>query len=126
MRSDSLDSAVEAPTQGGVVHRLLDPAFGFFVWAAHLLAIYIAQAVACVLGLGERSARVQSEFVAALVGITVLAAAIVVLHAVRRYRLEKTVRDRGFLIRIAVGHDAIATLAIVWQLFPLFLSPVCG
>lgn len=125
MRSDRLDSAVEAASQAGVVQRLLDPVFGFFVWAAHLLTIYIAQAVACVLGLGGRSASAQSTFVATLAGITVVAAAIVVLHAVRRFRLEKIVRDRGFLIRLAVGHDAIATLAIVWQLFPLFLSPVC-
>jgi hypothetical protein len=125
MCSDRLDPAVDAASQAGVVHRLLDPAFGFFVWAAHLLTIYIAQAVACVLGLGERSARAQSAFVAALVGITVLAAAIVVLHAVRRYRLQMIAGDRGFLIRIAVGHDALATLAIVWQLFPLFLSPLC-
>ena len=31
------------------VPRVLDLAFGFFVWAAHFLVIYIATAVSCVL-----------------------------------------------------------------------------
>ena len=39
--------------------------------------------------------------------------------------LVAEMRDRGFLIRIAVGHDAVAALAILWQLVPIFMAPVC-
>ena len=50
----------------GTLVGLLDPAFGFFVWAAHLLAIYIAAAVACVVGLGGASAGARSAFLTGL------------------------------------------------------------
>jgi NO-binding membrane sensor protein with MHYT domain len=119
MRSDKLDDAeVEARTEGGVVYRLLDPAFGFFVWAIHFVAVYVTAAVACQL-------RLDGTFVIALVAVTLAAAAIVLAHAVKRYRQRGEVRDHGFLIRIAVGHDAVAALAILWQVFPLLMVPVC-
>ena len=121
MRSDKLDDAeVEARTEAGVVYRLLDPAFGFFVWAVHFVAVYVTAAVACQLRL-----RLDGTFVIALVAVTLAAAAIVLVHAVKRYRQRGEVRDHGFLIRIAVGHDAVAALAILWQLFPLLMVPVC-
>jgi hypothetical protein len=63
--------------------------------------------------------------VIALIAITVLAAAVVVLHAVKRYRQQPEMRDLGFLARIAVGHDAVAALAILWQLIPLTMVPLC-
>lgn len=126
MRSDSLDDAATEPATGaGVVYRLLDPAFGFGVWALHLLVIYVSTAVACQVGLGARDATVQSRVVMTLIAVTLLAAAVVVVHAVKRYRQQPEVRDHGFLVRIAVGHDAVAALAILWQLMPLMMVPLC-
>jgi hypothetical protein len=126
MRSDSRDeAALEAPTQTGGVHRLLDSVFGFGVWAAHLLIVYVSTAVACQLGLGSRTGNVQSHVVMILSVATVGAAAVVVWHAVRRHHQQSEMDDRGFLARMAVGQDAIAVLAILWQLMPLSMVPVC-
>ena len=118
MRSDDIDDAeVEPRTEWGAVRRLLDPAFGFFVWAVHLVAIYAWSATACQLG--------RSGFVPGLIVITIVATAIVLAHGARRYRQRHETRDHGFLIHIAVGHDALAALAILWQLFTLLMVPPC-
>ena len=126
MRSDRLDDAATEPrTEAGAVFRLLDPAFGFGVWALHLVVIYVSTAVACQLGLGSRDATAQSSVVLTMIAVTLLAAAVVAVHAVKRYRQLPAVRDHGFLLRIAVGHDAVAALAILWQLMPLLMVPLC-
>ena len=126
MRSDRLDdAAIEPVGQGGVVYRLLDPAFGFGVWVLHFLVIYVSTAVACQVGLGSRDAGVQSTVVITLIAITLGAAAIVAVHAAQRYRQLSEVHDRGFLLKIAVGHDALAALAILWQLMPITMVPLC-
>jgi hypothetical protein len=118
MRSDDIDDAeVEPRTEADAMVRLLDPAFGFFVWAAHLVAIYVVEAVACQLG--------RTNFVTALVIMTLGAAAIVLWHGAKRYSQRHETRDHGFLLRIAVGHDALAALAILWQLFATLMVPVC-
>ena len=108
-----------------IVRRILDPAFGLFVWAAHLVVIYVAQAVACVLGVPSRSAQAETAVLAGLAGITVVAAAIVGAHGLRRYRQRAETDDERFLFNIAVGQDAIAAVAILWQLIPIFMVPVC-
>jgi hypothetical protein len=125
MRSDKLDAAEEARSESGVLYRLLDLVFGFFVWIMHFVAIYAATAVACVLGLGAADAGVRSTFVTTLMIVTVAAAAIVVLHALKQYWRRDEVPNRRFLRGITIGHDAIATVAILWQLFPILLVPVC-
>jgi hypothetical protein len=126
MSSDNIAGVeTEVQTGRGVMHRLLDPAFGFFVWAGHLLVVYITEAVACQLGLEFRDARVHSAFVAMLAIATVLAAAVVLAHGFRRWKHRGEAGDSGFLIRIAAGDDAVAALAILWQLFPLFMDPIC-
>ena len=124
MRSDNVDAA-EAPSEAGALYRLLGLAFGLLVWVMHFLAIYAATAVACVLGLGAADVGVQSTFTAALVAVTVAAAAIVVLHALARYRREEKIPGRHFLKEITLGLDAIAALGILWQLFPILMVPVC-
>ena len=106
MRSDDVDDV-------GGLRRLLDAAFGFFVWAAHLIVIYVIEAVACQLG--------RTRFVPALVIVTLIAGAIVAAHAAKRYKQ----REHGFLIRLAIGHDALAALAILSQLFAILMVPVC-
>ena len=124
MRSDKVDAA-QAPSEAGALYHLLDLAFGLIVWVIHFLAIYAATAVACVLGLGAADVGGQSTFTAALVAVTVAAAAIVALHALTRYRWEEMIPDRHFLTEITLGLDAIAALGILWQLFPILMVPVC-
>lgn len=125
MRSDKLDAAEEARSEAGVLSRLLDLVFGFFVWIMHFVAIYAATAVACVLGLGATDAGVRSTFVTALVIVTAAAAAIVVLHALKTYRRRDEAPNRCFLRGITIGHDAIATVGILYQLFPILMVPLC-
>jgi cytochrome bd-type quinol oxidase subunit 2 len=126
MSSPSLDAGVEVQEPAGAVSRLLDSALGFFVWAAHFLAVYVATAVACQLGLGATSASARATFLSLLAIVTAIAIAIVVLHAVRRYRQQRESPTRRFRMWITIGGDAIATLAIAWQLFPILLVPVCA
>jgi hypothetical protein len=126
MPSDRVGQAGLLPLkQAGDVYRILDAVFGFGVWAAHLLVVYVSTAVACQLGLGSRPAGVQSTVVTALLAVTFLSAVAVVWHAMTRYRQQREMREPGFLLRIAVGHDAIAMLAILWQLVPILMVPLC-
>ena len=112
MRSDD-----PARIESESVRRLLDAMFGFFVWAMHLLVIYIWEAVACQLG--------RTTFVPGLVIATLIAAAIVIAHGAKRYGQRHETHDHAFLIRIAIGHDALAAVAIVWQLFAILMVPIC-
>jgi hypothetical protein len=126
MHSDSAaDAELDQQSDAVGLSRLLDSVFGFGVWAVHLLVVYVATTVACQLGLGSQPGRVQSSVVGALCIVTLAAAALVVWHAIRRYRQQHQARDRGFLAQIAVGHDAVAALAILWQLMPLLMVPLC-
>ena len=126
MRSDNVAHLeLEPPREAEGLPRLLDSVFGFGVWAVHLLVVYVASAVACQLGLGSQLGSVRSRVVGALCIVTLAAAAIVVWHAILRYRQQRQMHDRGFLARIAVGHDAVAALAILWQLMPLLMVPLC-
>jgi hypothetical protein len=125
MHSGRLDqAAIDSEPHTGV-YRLLDASFGFAVWAIHLLVVYVSTAVACQLGLGSREGTVQTRVAATMIAITLAAAAVVVLHGVKRYRQQKGQHERGFLSRLAVGQDAIAALAILWQLMPLMMVPLC-
>jgi hypothetical protein len=126
MRSDSVPGAeLDVSAEPGVVHRLLDPAFGFFVWAGHLVVLYVANAVFCVLESTSGHPRAQSALVSTLAAVTIVTAAVVVIHGVRRHREQPETPNHEFLLKIAVGQDAIAVLAILWQLIPIFMSPVC-
>lgn len=110
----------------GTLVWLLDPVFGFFVWAAHFLIVYIATAVACVLGLGEAGAGVQSAFLTGLGVVTAVSAGILVLHAVWRYRQQRGVPAHRFRVSVTAGGDAIATVAILLQFFPILMVPLCA
>jgi hypothetical protein len=114
-----------AETKTRAVYRLLDVAFGFGVWAVHLVIVYTSSAVACQLGLGSRAPNAQSRVVAILIAITFMAAALVIVHGVKRYRRRGDVAVRGFLARLAVGDDALAVVAILWQLVPITMVPLC-
>jgi hypothetical protein len=119
MRSDERldDPEVERRAEASAVYRLLDAAFGFFVWAVHLVVVYVVEAVACQLG--------RTAFVAALVVVTLAAAALVLGHGAKRYGQRNETRDHGFLMRVAAGQDVLAAMAILWQLFALLMVPVC-
>jgi hypothetical protein len=105
---------------------LLDSAFGFFVWAIHLLIVYVAEALACQLGLGIAGAGPQTTFIAALALVTIAASAVVVVHGLRRHRQQRKVPEQRFRMSVTIGADAIASIGILWQLFALFLVPVCA
>ena len=115
---------VEAGPSREGLPRLLDLAFGFFIWAAHFLIVYVGAAVAC--ALVPASAGGSFALPAALVLTTIVAAAMVVWHAVRRYRQQHELTERHFPMPVTIGCDAIALVAIVWQLFPIFLVPACA
>jgi hypothetical protein len=125
MSSHRVDAGVEPDTGAGVLYRLLDPIFGYLVWAAHLLVVYIAAAIACQLGVAAAAAATRTAFTTVLALVTVGAAAIVVLHAVRHYRQNRAPADQGFLVWVTVGNGAIATVGILWQLYSILLVPVC-
>ena len=104
---------------------LLDTAFGYFVWAAHFLVVYVAEAVACQLGLGGARPGTRTMFIAVLVLVTMAAGAVVVVHGFRRYRQQREVPEQRFRMSLTMGGDSIAALGIAWQLFALLLVPVC-
>ena len=110
----------------GTLRRLLDPAFGHFIWAAHFLGVYIGTAVACVLGLGATGEDTQTTFLTVLLVLTILAAAVVIGHAIWRHRQYRDLPDQRFRMVVTIGNDGIATVGIVWQLFPILLVPVCA
>lgn len=126
MSSLELDDEVEPRTGTGTLRRLLDPAFGHFVWAAHFLAVYIGAAVACVLGLGAAGEGARTTFLAVLAALTVVAVLVVLAHGAWRYRQYRGLPDRRFRMAVTIGNDGIATVGIVWQLFPILLVPVCA
>jgi hypothetical protein len=124
MWSPRLDTDVAAGPRVEGLSRLLDLFVGFFVWAAHFLIVYVGAAVAC--ALVPTAAGGSLALTAALVLTTIVAAAIVVLHAVRRYRQQHELTERHFPMLVTIGCDAIALVAITWQLFPIFLVPACA
>jgi hypothetical protein len=126
MSSLDLEAGVEPHTKLGTVFRLLDAAFGHFVWAAHFLVVYVGAALACTFGIGVASSGARAGFIAALVIVTAAAAAIVVTHARHRYRQYRDTEDQHFRLSITLGNSAIATVGIVWQLFPILLVPACA
>jgi len=126
MSSPSIQGGAGAPEKARAVRPLLDAAFGFFVWAAHFLTIYIATAVACQLGLGATGAANRAAFLTALELVTVAAVAVVVLHAFRRYRQQRAVPERRFRMSVTIGCDAIATVAMAGQLVAIALVPACA
>jgi hypothetical protein len=123
---DDLDDEVEPRTEMGTLRRLLDPAFGLFVWAAHFLTVYIGAAVVCVLGLGAAGEGARTTFLAVLVVLTVVAGAVVLAHAAWRYRQYRDLPDQRFRMVVTIGNAGIATVGIVWQLFPILLVPICA
>lgn len=126
MSSLELDAGPEPSTKLGTLVWLLDPAFGFFVWAAHFLIVYIAAAVACVLGLGGANAGARSAFLIGLGLATAASAAVLALHAAWRYRQQRRVPAQGFRMAITLGGDAIAAIAVLLQFFPIALVPLCA
>ena len=126
MASPDIDADVVRSADREGVTRLLDPSFGFFVFAAHLLIVYIAAAVACVLGLGAASTGTRTAFTTALVVVTLAAAAVAWGHAIFRYRQQRQAAAQRFRLALTIGSDALASVAILFQLFALTLAPVCA
>ena len=100
------------------LRRIFELGFGFFVWAAHFVLIYVGAAMACVLKAGDLGP--------VWVAVTVVAAAVVAGHGLTRYRRAKTMPDEDFARTVTVGGDAIALVAILWQLLAIAIVPACG
>lgn len=113
-----------AHVETGTLRSLLGSAAGFYVWAAHLLIVYMAQAVACQLAVVSVASPGRG-LIMALAIFTVLAAVLVIIHGRQQWRQRHGTNDTAFLARLAAGQDAIAALAILWQLIPLFTVPLC-
>src|SRR4051794_40243748 len=122
MPSDS--HSADARLDGRGVLALLGSGFGFLVWGTHFLVIYIAEAVTCQLS----AVSVMSPgaaVIAVLATVTALAAVAVLAHAWRLWQHRRGEGEDRFIVRIAIGQDSIATVAILWQLIPLFMVPLC-
>ena len=92
---------------------LLDSAFGFLVWAAHFLIVYISTAVSCVLGLGAAGTHMQTSVLASLAVLTILACIILASHAMRRHSQLRDNPEQEFRLAVTIGCDAIAMLLLV-------------
>jgi len=126
MSSLELGAEADPRAKMGTLYWLLDPAFGHFVWAVHFLVVYVATAVACVLGLGAASAAARTAFLTALAVVTLATAGLLVGHALRRYRQQRGVAEQHFRMAVTIGNDAIATVGVLLQFFPILLVPVCA
>ena len=68
----------------------------------------------------------QNGFLTSLALLTIATAAAVILHAFLRYRRLRSAPDQQFRMSVTVGCDAIATVAILLQLFPVHLARLCA
>lgn len=118
--------SLTATPERGAVPKVLDTVLGFLVWAAHLLTVYIVQALACALGLVGTRGQGAGGLLALLVLVTLVAAGAVVLHAAKHWRRRNVADTSQFRATLTVGCSAIATLAIVWQGFAFALMPPCA
>ena len=125
MSSLKASSGIQQPNGGGVF-RLLNSMLGLIVWAGHLLTVYVVAAVACVLGVGTAGDGARTTLLTVLSILTLGAAVLVAWHALSRYRALRGASDRQFGMSITIGCDAIALVAIMWQLYPIVLVPVCA
>jgi hypothetical protein len=125
MSSDRLDPALQTGPAAEGLSQLLDLTFGLFVWAFHFLLVYVSTAIVCArFAAILPSSRMTLLTVLALV--TIAAIATVLFHALRRYRQQREMPDKHFRMAVTIGCDAIAAIAIAWQLFPILLVPQCA
>ena len=120
------NAGVETGASERAVAPLLDVAFGLFVWIGHLLILYIIAALACGLGLVGTGGRAAATFVTTLVMVTVVATAAVAVHAAVRWRRQRELPELRFRAGVTAGLDAIAIVAVVWQLLAIVLVPICA
>jgi len=122
---DLADAAARPRDSSSGIAAILDAIAGFLVWAVHFVALYVAAAVACVVGMGNAASGVQRTFIAILALATIATALGVLLHGFRRYRQQREVPHLRFRMGLTIGCDALAALAILAQLLPLALVPLC-
>lgn len=101
--------------------RILDPAFGFFIFAAHFLLVYVGAALVCALGLTQVIPMLPTLLTVATVG----AGLVVLGHAVLRYRRMRGLPEQHFRLAMTLGGDAVALVAILLQFYPIALVPAC-
>jgi hypothetical protein len=125
MSSLETEIRVQRSSAGGVF-RLLDAMLGLILWAGHFLIVYIGAAMTCVLQLGAENADAGTALRVVLTLVTVGVAGLVALHGFRRYRQQRHDLDQRFRMSVTIGCDAIAIVAILGQLLPIWLVPVCA
>src|SRR4051812_4284541 len=81
--------------------------------------------VACVLGLEGTSSGRRTGFLTVLAVVTLATAAGLVLHALRRHSQQRGIPNLQFRMSVTIGNDAIATVGVLLQFFPILLVPVC-
>lgn len=124
MPPDQFSLKPEEKSPGGVVSVLLSLSFGFIVWCAHFLLIYGITAYACspLSSLGEQGLIVKSV----LLALTVAALALVAAHGWGHYgRADDDSNGRDFVSFLNTLLDGAAAIAILWQMFPIIMIPLC-
>lgn len=104
--------------------RLVGTSFGLIVWAIYFLVVYIGEAIFCTLLPGP-TAEARLLLRLALAAATAIALVPVAVHSFIHVTADRTLPDKDFLSRLALGLDGIAAIGIVWMLIPILLVPAC-
>lgn len=119
-----LPSDAAPPTQPGLLKRILDPGFGFVVWATHFLGIYVPIAVGCAVAGTPFSGHhflVRNIFV----GATIVAVSLVVGHTIWRWSHRDRADDPRMLMKVTLWRNGIAIAAMLALLIPALERPLC-
>jgi hypothetical protein len=119
--SSDREEGIASRGEPHVLRGIGDPVVGLLIWAAYFLVVYVAFAVACVIGLGLAEPGVQTGFRVGLAALTVVSLAGIAAHGIARWRSLHT----GFMARLAVTLDFVAFFAVLWMLSPILTVPVC-
>ncbi|WP_137179730.1 hypothetical protein [Roseomonas sp. AR75] len=103
------------------------------IWAIHFLAIYCAQATACMRAAPDATLLGHDLVPALVLGLTafaLLAVAAVGIAAWRRLADGMTARagehEPHFLTWLTVAVALLSSLAILWEAVPVLILPPCG
>lgn len=108
------------------VMRFVSAMFGFILWAAHFLFVYVLAALACARGFASGQVAALDVVTFAVVAATVLALVAVGVHALALWRARQDeVRTTQFLAQLGVLVDLLAVVAILMTATALIV-PACG
>lgn len=105
------------------IWRLGDLTFGLLIWIAHFLAIYIISASSCAFGWAGGDGALKIKV--ALTGLTLFAAGLIGVHALRHVRRWRENPDDDFLSSLTLGVDGVSATAAGIQVIPLLTTTLC-